>query len=242
MKILLLSIVVLFTFSCGTTEKMTDVIGLKDKEPDATPALKEALRKGSEKAIAQLSSHGAYYENSIYRITIPDKLEDLSTKLRQYGFGVQVDQFERKMSNAAELAAQQAAPLFLTAINNVTFENADEILMGEDNALTEYFHKALISDLKKKYMLIVDAKMKEVELRKQYRSLVKKYNNLPKAKSLHFSLKAHVTNHALKGLFHIIENTEREIRFSPAARTSELLQQVFARQDGALAKSGKKSY
>jgi hypothetical protein len=44
-----------------------------------------------------------------------------------------------------------------------------------------------------------------------------------------FDLDHYVTGKALDGLFHVLGEEERKIRTNPAARTTELLREVFAK-------------
>ena len=71
----------------------------------------------------------------------------------------------------------------------------------------------------------------KVNAREYWRGAVTAYNKIPFVKKTNPELDDYVTQKALIGLFSMIEKKEVEIRQNPAARTTELLQKVFAKQD-----------
>jgi len=191
--------------------------------------LKEALRIGSKKAVNKLSVPGGYGKDPLLRIPIPKDLENLADTLKKIGMGPQVDAFEDKMNEAAEHAATQAVPIFIDAIKQMTFKDARKILKGNNTAATDYFKKKTTDPLKNLYMPIVKEQMNEVGVVKRYNKLVKKYNSIPLTKKIDFSLEVYITDKALKGLFKVLEDVEKDIRTDPAARTTKLLKRVFAK-------------
>ncbi len=52
--------------------------------------------------------------------------------------GKTVDQFTLSLNRAAELAAKEAAPIFLEAIRSLTVTDGMNILKGKDDAATQY--------------------------------------------------------------------------------------------------------
>ena len=114
--------------------------------------LKEALNVGSKKAVKKLSVPGGYRKNPSLRIPIPEKLEDVASKLRKIGLEDEVEKFADKMNEAAEHAATQAVPIFVDAIKQMTFQDARRILKGHKKAATEYFKNKTTAGLKKVYL------------------------------------------------------------------------------------------
>ena len=100
--------------------------------------LKEALNKGTEKAVANLSKNGGYSKNLLYKITVPEDLQKFSNTLKKIGLGSQVNYFETKMNEAAEEACIKAGPIFVNAISEMTLEDVRKILMGSQTAATDY--------------------------------------------------------------------------------------------------------
>lgn len=193
--------------------------------------LKEALAKGTERAVTNLSQKGGYSKNLLYKITVPQELQNFAGTLRKVGLGNQVDLFEGKMNEAAEEACKQATPIFIDAITSMTLDDVRKILMGPENAATEYFKQKTYTSLKTNYFTVVRTKMEEIGMIADYNKLVTRYNNIPFSPKLDFNIEDYVTEKALSGLFSLVESTEKDIRQNPAARTTDLLKRVFAEQD-----------
>lgn len=193
--------------------------------------LKEALGKGTEKAVSNLSKNGGYSKNALYKITVPEDLQKFGNTLRKIGLGSQVDHFEAKMNEAAEEACLKARPIFMDAISDMTLEDVRKILMGSKTAATDYFHGKTSQKLKAQYFPIVKTKMEEIGLVGDYNKLIDRYNSIPFTPKVNFKLEDYVTDKALVGLFSKVAEAEKDIRENPIERTSALLKRVFAEQD-----------
>ena len=207
------------------------LLSAQTTQPSIAQGLKEALAKGTKKAVTELSQKGGYSKNLSYRVTVPDKLKKVTSTMRKMGFGSFINQFENKMNEAAELAVQQAAPVFLNAISSMTLDDAKQILMGNDTAATSYFQGKTSTILKEKYLPLIKEKMGEIGLVDEFNQLLAGYNEIPFISKVNFSLENYVTDKALKGLFDMVAKTEKDIRQNPLSRTSDLLKMVFAQQD-----------
>jgi len=191
--------------------------------------LKQALEVGSQKAVGQLSSPGGYLNNPDLRIGLPGKLDDVAKTLRSIGMGGQLDVLEEKMNQAAEQAANEATPVFLDAIRQMTFADARKILKGNKTAATDYFRDKTRSNLVQRYAPIVDDHMNQVGAVSKYNDVIGRYNALPLVPKTDFSPQQYVTGKAIDGLFSVLADVEVDIRKNPAARTTALLRQVFGK-------------
>jgi hypothetical protein len=84
----------------------------------------------------------------------------------------QVDELEVAMNRAAEKAAGEATPVFVDAIQKMTFQDASGIVTGGDTAATDYFQKTTSKPLSERFRPIVDQAMTNVGLATQYDQLV----------------------------------------------------------------------
>jgi len=189
--------------------------------------LKEALTVGTQRSVDKLSQPGGYAKDAALRLMVPEKLDSVTKTLRRVGLGSMVDDFEGKMNTAAEEAAAKAAPVFMSAVRDMSFEDAMGILKGGNTAATDYFKAHTSEQLRAMYAPIVHAKMEEVGAAKLYNSLMDKYNAIPLTSKPDFSLDNYVTDQALTGLFSKLGEMEKDIRENPAARTTALLKRVF---------------
>ena len=190
--------------------------------------LKEALEVGTEKAVALVSKPDGYYKNPDIKIPLPESVQKAEKLLRATGYGDKVDNFELSMNRAAERAAPEAKSIFGDAIKQMTFDDANKILNGPDNAATHYFEDKTSSRLQEIFKPIVKDAMGQVGVTHSYQELNAKVESMPFGESLGFDLDQYVTDGSLKGLFKMLAAEEKQIRTQPAARVTDLLQKVFA--------------
>ncbi len=202
--------------------------GLSNDE--ITAGLKEALEVGTEKAVGLVSKPDGYYKNPAIKIPLPESVQKVEKLLRATGYGEKVDAFELSMNRAAERAAPEAKSIFWDAITDMNFDDAQKILNGQENAATLYFEDKTSGRLQEAFKPIVNDAMGEVGATRSFQDLNAKAESLPFGKSLSFDLDQYVTDGALKGLFKMLAEQEKQIRTQPAARVTDLLQKVFAGQ------------
>ena len=198
---------------------------------DISNGLKEALEIGVDSAVVQLSQVNGYME-SPYKILIPEEAKTVVGKLKHVpGFRDVEYKMTQKMNEAAELAVKKATPVFVSAIKQMSFADAKEILLGQDDAATRYLEKSSGSKLYEDFMPMIKAALDEVDATKYWNSVVSKYNKLPLTKDVNENLDDHVTQKAISGLFGLIEVKESGIRNDIGQRTSPLLRDVFGQLD-----------
>ena len=135
------------------------------------------------------------------------------------------------MNAAAESAAKKATPIFLDAITSMSFDDAMNILMGDEDEATRYLESSSRDKLYAEFMPVIQSALDEVNARSYWKSVVDKYNTLPFVSKVNPELDDHVNNKSLDGLFSLIEVKEEGIRNNVSQRTSPLLKDVFAKQD-----------
>jgi hypothetical protein len=223
-----------FLLGCGVSvttsdvNKMPEVIGAGGLDTETVIAgLKDALKVGTERAVAQTSEFDGYWGNALIRITMPEELQTVARTLRGFGLSSEVDKFEVAMNPAAETAATEATAVFWDAILQMTVLDAWGILDGPDTAATAYFRQRTAATLRQRYLPIVKAKMADVGVYRVYNELMDAYGALPLVTKPSLDLDAYVTDKALDGLFSVLATEETKIRENPAARTTDLLRRVF---------------
>ena len=193
--------------------------------------LKEALSKGATKGASELSLTDGFYK-SIYKILLPDEVRKVTDKLKNVpGFNNLENELLEKMNRGAEDAAKEAAPIFLSAIRQMTIQDATHILMGADNSATTYLQKTTTTELYTKFNPKIVASLDKIGANNLWKKAADAYNKLPFVTKVTNNLGDYVTNQALKGLFGKVAEEEKNIRNNKLARTSELLKKVFAKQD-----------
>lgn len=192
-------------------------------------ALKEALRIATERAVQSTSRTDGFLGNPQIRIGLPGVLGKVGSALSAIGMGAQVEELELAMNRAAEKAAGEAAPIFVDAISQMTFQDAAAIVTGGDTAATDYFERTTSDALRARFRPLAEQAMQNVGLAQEYDRLISRYTAIPFASKPKLDLASFVTDRTLAGLFTVIGEEEKRIRTDPAARTTELLRSVFGR-------------
>lgn len=202
-------------------------VGLTDAKIGS--GLKEALRVGTENAVNLTGQTDGYFLNEAIKILMPEKLQSVEKGLRLVGYGPQVDEFVLSMNRAAERAAPRAKEIFWDAIAAMSFDDARKILAGGETAATDYFKDKTTDRLTGAFRPVVDQAMNEVGVTRRYKELIGRYEAIPFAKDVAFDVDEYVVAEALDGLFFVVGQEERKIRTDPAARVTDLLEEVFAK-------------
>jgi len=204
---------------------------------DAAAGLKEALTTGTADAVSTLGKPGGYFSNPAVKIGLPQKLQVVATALRGMGYGPQIDQFVLSMNNAAEAAAPNAQPIFVNAIQSMSFTDAQQIVSKGGHSATDYFQRKTTPELTTAFTPIVKQAMGQNSVTKQYDDLIGKYQtgamgNLGSMLGGHsaapnLDINSYVVNKSLDGLFYMVGQEEQKIRTNPAAQVTPLLKEVF---------------
>ena len=196
-------------------------------EQDAAGAIREALVKGTGKGVDIVSVVNGYLGNPEIKIPFPPEAAQIEATLRNAGFGSRVDQVITSINRAAELAATEAKPIFVSAITGMTITDAINIVKGPDNAATEYLKRTTTTGLTDAFKPVISDALEKVNATKYWDDLINTYNLIPFVKKMDPDLSGYVTTKAIDGLFVMIAKEELNIRKDPLARTSELLKKVF---------------
>jgi hypothetical protein len=192
--------------------------------------LKEALTNGVSKGADLVSQLDGYYKNPEIKIPFPPEVRQVESSLRQLGLGSEVDKLIESLNRAAEDAAKEAKPIFISAIKQMTIQDAWGILKGEQDAATQYLSKTTSPLLKEKFNPVVRQSLDKVNATKYYSDLIKTYNKIPLVQKVNPNLDEYATEKAIQGLFLMIAREEKNIRANPGARTTDLLKKVFSQQ------------
>ena len=198
---------------------------------DIASGLKEALNKGIEKQVTKLTSTDGFYKNDMVKILMPDELKKVDKALRKVGLSSLADKGVLMLNRAAEDAVKESTPIFVDAVKNMSFTDAKNILLGNENSATTYLQSTTTTPLYSKFNPVVKSSFDKVGATKVWAEIIKRYNKLPMVKKVNPDLTDYTTNKALEGVFKMIAVEEKNIRTDLKARTSTLLQQVFAMQD-----------
>ncbi|MGB5077193.1 MAG: DUF4197 domain-containing protein [Sphingorhabdus sp.] len=115
-----------------------------------TEAIRRLLTLSSQYAFAFLLQPGGFYDSSVARISLPDRLGGhngssfLSAILQSRQFR---DRLQRQLNRAAEKGAERAAPVVAAAVRDVSIEDAAGILRGGPSAATIFLRRKMGTSL-----------------------------------------------------------------------------------------------
>jgi hypothetical protein len=198
---------------------------------DIAGGLKEALNNGISKQVTKLTTTDGFYRNEAVKILLPEELRKVDAGLRRIGLSSLADEGLKVLNRAAEDAVKEATPIFVDAVRNMTFMDAKTILMGNESSATNYLQNSTSTALYGKFNPVIKNSFTKVGADKVWTNIITKYNSIPLVNKVNPDLTDYVTNQALNGVFKMVAVEEKNIRTNLSARTSVLLQKVFAIQD-----------
>lgn len=222
------------SFSMNSCAELQQVINTTSSTTriNIADGLKQALEVGVTSGVDILSKDGGYFKDQAVKILLPDELKQVDSALRKIGLSSLADQGLKVLNQAAESAVSEAKPIFISAIKNMTINDAMGILKGDNLAATTYLKTNTFSALETAFAPKVEASLSKVGADKVWTNIIEQYNQIPFVKKVEPNLTSYVTTQTINGLFTKVGDKEKEIRTNVAARTTPLLQSVFALQDG----------
>lgn len=230
--------------ACDTLSQLPVQINLPTAEStiptqsEATSGLKEALISGVSKGTTSLNKPGAFFQNAVRKILLPQEVRDLESKIRSNGvlnaaIGGQLDKAVKAMNDGAENAMAKAMPIFRDAVMNMSFSDAMGILRGGNGAATQYLKNTTSASLQQAFKPVIQQALNEVKITEYWNPIIREINKplnktlLGIKQDINPDLNAYVTEKATTALFQEIEQQENAIRSNPVERTSALLKKVF---------------
>ena len=196
-------------------------------EDEAAKALREALNNGINNSVEIVSKVDGYLQSPEIKIPFPPDAKKIEDRLRSLGMNKLVDDAILYINRAAEDAANEAKPIIVQAIKNMTVRDAINIVKGEDNEATNYLKKNTFDSLYKKFIPPIEISLEKVNATKHWSTVINRYNKIPLVQKVNPDLDDYVTRKALDGLFIMIAKEEKKIRDKPLARVTETLKKVF---------------
>ena len=232
-KSVLSFIILILLSSCAELQQVVDQLpqGGVISQAEIASGLRQALNLGIEKQVTKLTKEDGFYKNSLVKILLPAELQKVDKTLRDIGLGNLADEGLKVLNRAAEDAVKEATPIFVSAVKEITFADAKNILLGPDNAATSYLQNKTTSPLYGKFSPVIKKSLDKVGATNVWANIISKYNSIPLTNNVNPDLTDYVTNEALAGVYTMIAVEEKEIRNKVSSRTTDLLRKVFALQD-----------
>ncbi len=223
--------------AAGTTLPLT--------EAEVASGLKEALTTGAKNAAQKLAVENGYYGDAALKILLPDEADIIVDNISRIPGGEQLlEDVVLRINRAAEDAAKEVAPIFVSSVTSMTVKDAFGILNGTDNAATLYLKNTTYSELYNLYKPKIQASTEKkivgnISTKSSWETLTSKWNTVANSiagklagfKPVNTNLDDYLTTKALTGVFVRVEEEELKIRKEVSARITPLLQRVFGSLD-----------
>ena len=232
-KISYLILIVFTLTSCAELQQVVNQLPQSGtiSNTDIASGLRQALDLGIDKQVSKLTQKDGFFKNELVKILLPEELRKVDKTLRDIGLSSLADEGLKVLNRAAEDAVKEATPIFINAVKGITFNDAKNILLGSDNAATQFLSERTNTELYNKFKPVIDNSFSKVGADQIWTNLITKYNALPLTGNVNPDLTDYVTNEALKGVYTMIAVEEKQIRTKISSRTTSLLKKVFALQD-----------
>ena len=235
MRKLLAFVLILNLTACAELQNVVDQLpqqtGSILSNADMAAGLREALNMGIEKQVSKLTQTDGFFKNELVKILLPEELQKVDKGLRDIGLDNLADEGLKVLNRAAEDAVKEATPIFVNAVKDITFDDAKNILLGNDDAATQYLTGKTQTELYNKFKPVINNSFSKVGADQIWANLINKYNAIPFTNTVNPDLTDYVTGEALKGVYTMIAVEEKEIRTKVSSRSTDLLRKVFALQD-----------
>lgn len=200
---------------------------------EISAGLREALTLGTGLVVSQLGVTNGFNLDPQVRIPLPSSLAKVDSALKAVGMNSLTSDLETRLNRAAELATPKAKALFMSAISQMSINDAKQILTGPNDAATQYLRRTMGAQLGVEMQPIIGQTLSNAGALQAYDRVTSQYNAVPFMSALGIgdaktALNEYVSNKALDGIFYYVAREEAAIRTNPAKRTTELLQKVFA--------------
>ena len=238
MKIKLITLFVSTTLvlsSCETLNQTAQVLNQTVGTPSSTEialGLKQALELGTTNSSDRLHAKDGFLGNAAIKLLFPPEAQKIESTLRGLGLNQLCDNVILSLNRAAEDAAAEAKPIFISAIKQMTIADATNILLGQQNdAATQYFRRVTNAQLAAKFKPVIQSSLGKTGATRYWSDVVTRYNQIPLVNDINPDLTSYVTQKAIDGLFVEIAQEELKIRQNLSARSTSLLQKVFGYAD-----------
>jgi len=233
--LLLSALLVVLPFSgCDVAQQAASAVINSQGQPttlEITSALKQALEQGSTNGAQQLSAVDGFFANAAVKILFPPEARKAESTLRSLGLGKLADDVILSLNRAAEDAAKQAKPIFVSAVKQMTLADVTNILLGSQDAATQYFKRVTTAELVNQFKPVIQNSLGKVGATRYYTDAVTAYNKIPLVTKLNPDISDYATQKAIEGVFYQIAQEELKIRQNIGFRTTPLMQKVFAYAD-----------
>lgn len=198
----------------------------------AAGSMKGLLGNASDSALDQLSRPGAFYADQAVRILLPGPLQKATSLMKLTDKAGLTNNLTRSINDAAGLAAQEAKPVFRSAIDSMTLTDGVGIVTGGHTGGTQYLRRTSGDVLRQKMRPLVSDALGRTGALKQLDALgagggaggmLGAFAGVDLSRD---GLIESVTDQAMSGIFTYIGREEATFRKNPLKAGQKLLDSI----------------
>lgn len=212
---ILFAIVLPVSFSCNALKNATLT------ETDAAAALKQMLEIGVRQGV-----QGSFGKDAIMATLFPESMRKTLNTLQQLGLLSDLDRFTTTLGTASEKTAERSIPVFVNAIQNMSFTDAISIVKNGGTAGTDYLQSHAGTQLRDAIKPVMKQALDEYKLNDQWNKIMKPAQDIS-GNRVNLDLPNLMAGLVSVKMFEKIAETEQNIRANQSARTTSLLKKVF---------------
>lgn len=240
-KLFQLSILLLILTTGCKSNQSESVKAEIPTEEEKVEAIKEMLKAGLDKAVKILSTEDGFLNNDSLKITLPAEAQQLVETVKKLPQGNElINNALTQINQVAGSSIDAIAPVINAAIDSMSVEEANQILLADSAAATAYLEKIARAPLQIACEPIIlqslDKKIfADITARNTWSTLADNYNKIAESKvgkladlqPAEVALDEFVTEKILDAVFYLIAKEEMNIRKHPGARISKSLAKSF---------------
>ena len=212
-------------------------------EEEQVQAVKDLLKQSVNEAIADISQQGVFLNNDSLKIKLPKQAQDVVDNIKKIPHGDKLlENTLQQLNGVTESSVIVMKPIIDAAIDSMSVEEANKILLAKDNAAaTDYLIKILKEPLLIACQPIVVQSLdkpivKDITPRSSWSVLANNYNKVANSKIGGFTdlnpieeniIDEFVTESILDAIFYLVAKEEMNIRKHPGTKISQAIVKHF---------------
>jgi len=181
-----------------------------------TNSIKAMLGDASDAALDKLAQPGAFSADSAIKIVLPGGADKLSGLMKLTDKAGLTNDITGSLNHAAEQAASEAKPIFRSAIDKASLNDAVSVAKGGNTGATDYLKKTSGSEITAKLLPLVKAALDKS-------GVLKNSSMLSSIGWDEKKLTDYVTGKTSDGIFTYVGREETKMRQDPLNTGKEML-------------------
>lgn len=223
------------------SERDNHIVTEIPSEEEKAAAVKDMLRQGVDKAVKTLTSENGFFNSDSLKISMPEDIQNIIDNIKKIPQGdLLVDNVISQINKIAGASAEPIGAIINAAIDSMSVEEANHLLLSDSAAATHYLQKIVreplyatcepivIQSLDKKMLGNITPRDTWITLAENYNKVAgSKVGKIAKLQTAESELDDFVTDKILDAVFYLIAKEEMNIRQHPAARISKSVAKAF---------------